>query len=381
MPDQQQGKTARPATGRRALAGAAAALALLAAAFAAAQDIRFFTIGTGSTGGTYFPIGGMIASAISSPPGAPPCERGGSCGVPGMIAVAQASSGSVENLENIRSGIIDSGLAQSDTAFWAYTGTGLYENIEPIEDLRAISHLYAEYIHIVVPAESDIQSIADLRGRRVSLGAEGSGTLIDARILLEIYGLGENLIDSEFLSPEASSDLMLANELDAYFVVGGVPFLAVEDLAESMPIRLLPIDGEAVERLLEEQPFFSAVVFAEGTYPGIGEVPTVAVGADWLTSATLDEELVYGITRALWHPTTRILLDNGHARGAEIRLEHALRGLAVPLHPGAARYYREAGLLPDLSPPEPPPGPVRDSRSPRAPAVPPQSISESPAGP
>ena len=101
-----------------------------------------------------------------------------------------------------------------------------------------------------------------------------------------------------------------------------------------------------MDQLLEERPFFSATTVEEGTYPGVDEVATIAVGADWLTSAALDEELVYGLTRALWHPTTRILLDNGHARGAEIRLEHALRGLAVPLHRGAARYYREIGLLP-----------------------------------
>lgn len=313
---------------------------------AAAQELRFFSIGTGSTGGTYFPIGGMIASSISGPPGAPPCERGGSCGVPGLIAVAQASSGSVENLENIRSGFIDSGLAQSDTSFWAYTGTGLYENIEPITDLRAISHLYAELVHVVVADDSEIASVADLRGRRVSLGKEGSGTLIDARIVMEAFGLADEDVEAAYLSPEPSSNMMLNDELDAFFIVGGAPFLAVEDLARRMPIRLLPLIGPEVEQLLGERPFFSSTVLQEGTYPGVDETATIAVGADWLTSAALDEELVYGLTRALWHPTTRILLDNGHARGAEIRLEHALRGLAVPLHPGAARYYREIGLLP-----------------------------------
>ncbi len=313
---------------------------------AAAQELRFFSIGTGSTGGTYFPIGGMIASSISGPPGAPPCERGGSCGVPGLIAVAQASSGSVENLENIRSGFIDSGLAQSDTSFWAYTGTGLYENIEPISDLRAISHLYAEQVHVVVRGESEINSVSDLRGRRVSLGKEGSGTLIDARIVMGAFGLADEDVEAFYLSPEPSSDMILNEELDAFFIVGGAPFLAVEDLARRVPIRLLPLEGPEIEQLLNERPFFSNAVLQEGTYPGVDEAATIAVGADWLASASLDEELVYGLTRALWHPTTRILLDNGHARGAEIQLEHALRGLAVPLHPGAARYYREIGLLP-----------------------------------
>ena len=348
-PDPRQQATRRRSAFRYGVPVVMALSLLIAAAGmvgATAQEIFFFSIGTGSTGGTYFPIGGVIASAISSPPGGPPCERGGSCGVPGLIAVAQASSGSVENLENIRSGFIDSGLAQSDTSFWAYTGTGLYENIEPITDLRAISHLYAELVHVVVPDDSDVHSISDLRGRRVSLGKDGSGTLIDARIVMAAYGLADEDVEAFYLSPEPSSDMILNGELDAFFIVGGAPFLTVEDLARRIPIRLLPLDGPETEQLLNEQPFFSSTVVQEGTYTDVDEVATIAVGADWLASATLDEDLVYGLTRTLWHPTTRILLDNGHARGAEIRLEHALRGLAVPLHPGAARYYREIGLLP-----------------------------------
>ncbi len=334
--------------GRKALGALTLAVFLVAAAIVSvsAQEIRFFRIGTGSTGGTYFPIGSIIASAISGPPGARPCERGGSCGVPGLIAVAQASAGSVENLENIRARIIDSGLAQSDTAFWAYTGTGLYQADGPIEDLRAIAHLYAELVHVVVAADGGIESVADLRGRRVSLGKVGSGTLIDARIVIAAYGLSEADMEPSYLSPESSSDRLLGGEIDAYFVVGGAPFLAVDDLARRMPIRLLAIEEEAAETLLEQQPFFAAVELPGDVYSGVGPVQTVAVGADWLTSATLDDDLVYGVTRALWHPTTRVLLDNGHARGADIRLKDALRGLAIPLHPGAERYYREVGMLP-----------------------------------
>ena len=324
----------------------AAALLLGTGAVHASEEISFFRIATGGVGGTYYPVGGLIAQAISNPPGSRPCDKGGSCGVPALVAVAQSAHGSVANIEAIAADHVDSGFAQSDIAYWAYTGTGLYENIEPISDLRSISHLYAELVHVVVPGDSEANSVADLRGRRVSLGKEGSGTLIDARIVMAAFGLADEDVEAAYLSPEPSSDMMLNGELDAFFIVGGAPFLAVEDLARRIPIRLLPLDGPETEQLLSEQPFFSSTVLQEGTYPGVEETATIAVGADWLASASLDEELVYGLTRALWHPTTRILLDSGHARGAEIRLEHALRGLAVPLHPGAARYYREIGLLP-----------------------------------
>ena len=315
---------------------------------AEAQDLQFFRIGTGTTGGTYFPIGGLIASAISRPWGAPPCDQGGSCGVDGLIAVAQASSGSVENVEGVATQMIESGLSQSDIAFWAYTGTGLYAESGPRDNLRAIAHLYNEMVHVVVPADSTIQSIEDLRGRRVSLGDEGSGTLIDARAILEAYGITEADIDARYLRPEPASDAMLAGELDAYLFVGGVPLLAVEDLARRMPLRLLPFNDETAWQLRSELPFFTAAMVPDGAYEGVVPVPTIAVGAMWITHADVDADLVYGLTRALWHPSTHTLLQNGHARGRDIRIENALRGLVIPLHEGASRYYREVGLLSEV---------------------------------
>ena len=335
---------------RGALLSAVLAVAAISAAppaVAADDEIRFFRIGTGTTGGTYFPIGGIIANAISRPPGAPPCEQGGSCGVPGLIAVAQASSGSVENIESIRTGIAESGLTQADIAYWAFTGTGLYEDEGPMEELRAIGHLYNELIHIVVPAGSDIHSIADLRARRVSLAEEGSGTLIDAREVLLAHGLSEDDVQAYYLHPERASDAMLAGELDAFVFVGGVPLLAIEDLARRMPIRLLPFDGEAAQRLRRDLPFFTSAVFPENAYQGVLPVPTVAVGAMWVTSAAVDADLIHGITRALWHETTAALLAEGHPRGGAIQLDNALRGIPIPLHPGAAAYYEEVGLLRD----------------------------------
>ncbi len=137
----------------RAIARASFATALAAIAFAAgttnAQDIKFFRIGTGGTAGTYYPIGGLLANAISNPPGSRPCNEGGSCGVPGLVATAVASNGSVANINGITSGQLESGFTQSDVAYWAYTGTGVYEGKPKVADLRLIGNLYPETIHIV----------------------------------------------------------------------------------------------------------------------------------------------------------------------------------------------------------------------------------------
>lgn len=353
---QQQTVPQPLALARRALGvlGMLLAALLLGAAGgpAAAQDIRFFRIGTGTTGGTYFPIGGMIAGAISRPPGSPPCELGGSCGVPGLIAVAQASSGSVENIAHLRSGAIEAALCQADVAFWAFSGSGLYAGRDPMLGLRAIANLYHETAHVVVPAGSPIRSIPDLAGRRVAVGEQGSGILVVARLILQAYGLSEQDITAVRMAPEPAGNALAAGALDAIIVVGGAPFLAVDDLARRMPIRLVPLDGEGVERLLDEKPFYTPLTLPAGTYPGVEEeTATIGVGALFVISDTVDAETAYGITRALWHPTTQALLSRGHPRGREIRLSNALNGVPIPIHPGALRYYREAGLL---SPPVPP---------------------------
>lgn len=321
-------------------------LSCLVAGASPAQDdrIRYFRIGTGTTGGTYFPIGGIIANAISKPAGSPACEQGGSCGVPGLIAVAQASSGSVENIRNIVSGASESGLAQAEVAYWAYTGTGMYAGEEPAQDLRAIARLYDELVHVVVPADSDIQSVSDLKGRRVSLGDVGSGTLADMRLILAAYGLSEKDIEPFYLKPEEAGDRLQRREIDAYAFVGGAPVLAIEDIARRMPIRLLAFADDAVERLLEENPYFSRAVLDADIYRGVGKTALLGVPALWITSARVDADTIEGITRALWHPTTQALLENGHPRGREITIDRAFNGVAIPLHPGAVRFYEEEGL-------------------------------------
>jgi len=322
-----------------------AALTVGLAGAAIAQDVKFFTIGTGGTAYTYYPVGGVIANAISKPPGSRPCDEGGSCGVDGLIASAVSSRGSVDNVNAIVSGLRNSGFAQSDVAYWAYTGTGTMDGQPPAENLRTIAALFEEHIHLVAKADSGIDSVADLEGKRVSLDEPGSGTYVDAGLILEANGLSIDDVTAEALKGNAASDALRNGRIDAFFVVAGYPTGSLVELASAEDIKLVPISGDGADALTDKYGFFAQSDIPAGTYEGIDTTPTVAVGAQWFTSAEEDEELIYQITKALWNDNSRKLLDVGHAKGRTITPDTALKGVGVPLHAGAERFYREAGLL------------------------------------
>ena len=326
--------------------GALAAAVLVAAAtLSVAQETRYFRIGTAATSGTYYPVGGLIAGAISNPPGSRPCDKGGSCGVPGLIAVAQSTQGSVQNVELIGRGQLEAGLSQSDIAYWAQTGTSTFVQRGRVEELRAVANLYAEHIHLVVPWDSPITKVAELRGKRVSLGELSSGTLVDAKLILAAYGLGEADLDPVYATPDLASDDLIAGKLDAYFLIAGAPAPAIAELASQRDIRLIPIEGPEADKLLADTKFFSRATIPANVYAGVEATATLAVSAQLVVSARLPEELVHSMARAIWHPATRALLDSGHPQGRNIRIETALDGLAIPLHPGAERFYKESGRI------------------------------------
>jgi TRAP transporter TAXI family solute receptor len=312
---------------------------------AQAEDIRYFTIGTAGVGGTYFPLAGTIANSISNPPGSRACDEGGSCGVPGLVAVAQSSHGSVANVSAIVSRGLNSGFSQSDIAYWAYSGTGTFEGQEPMRDLRVIAALYPEHMHLVTSRASGIASVKDLKGKRVSLDKTDSGTYPDAILILEAFGLQPADITVENHLPEAARDALRRGEIDAFFFVGGYPARTLTELAASDDMVLVQISGPEVDELLLEHSFFTRDEIPDGAYPNVAGQPTVAVGAQWLTSLAESDDLVYAITSALWNTTTRQLLDVGHAKGASVTRQSALDGIGIPLHPGAERFYREAGMI------------------------------------
>ena len=333
---------------RRALLGGLGAMLgglALGGRRAVAQDITFFRIGTGGTAGTYFPIGGLIANAISNPPGSGPGAAGGWGGVPGWAAPAGASNGSVANIASIANGSMQSGFVQSDIAHWALNGTGIYEGRPKVDVLRSIATLYPESFHLVARKGAGIKSMKDLKGMRMSLDEPGSGTLVDARIILAAYGMTEKDIKAEYLKPQQSADKFRDGALDAFFSVAGWPEGAIAELAATTGIDLVPIDGPEVEKLIKQYSFFAAEEIPDGAYKNVAGVKTVSVNAIWATSSKQPDQMIYNVTAALWNSNTRKLLDSGHAKGRAIKFESALQGLGIPLHPGAETFYREKGLL------------------------------------
>ena len=313
---------------KRFVAVGVAALALAGGA----QAQQFFRIGTGGTAGTYYPVGGMIANAVSQP---------------GKIVVtAQASNGSVANVNAIAGGAVESGFSQADVATWAQTGTGLYEGKPHVPGLRLIANLYPESVHIVARKGAGIKSVADLKGKRVALDEPGSGTLVNARTILAAYGIKESDIKPEYIKPNQAGDKLKDGALDAFFFTGGAPAGAISELASSgAGIELVPIDGAQAEALRKSSPFFAPDTIPADTYTGVPAVHTLAVGAQWVTSDKADANVVYEITKALYSDATQKTLAAGHAKGKLITKETAVKGAGIPFHPGAERFYREAGLI------------------------------------
>jgi TRAP transporter TAXI family solute receptor len=324
---------------------AAVIIVLCGSAPTGAQEARYFRIGAGGTGGSFFEIAGVIAGAISKPPGTPSCEKGGSCGVPGLVAVAQATQGSVDNLRLITAGQIESGIVQSDIAGWAFTGAGPFAGEGAMKQMRAVASLFPERLQIVVRADGPVKSLADLRGRRISLGETESGTLVDARILLEAAGLRERDLIAEYQRPSTAAANVGSGALDGLFLIGGVPVPALRDLAAATPIRLVPIDDDVLSRLQRIYSLYRRDIIPADAYPGIeSSTPSIGFRAIWVVAGDAPEELVYAMTKALWSEATRRLLDASGPIGRQVVLEEALDGLPVPLHPGAKRFYRETGL-------------------------------------
>lgn len=314
----------------------------LAGSLAQAQEMKFWRIGTGGAGGTYFPIGGLIANAISSPPGARSCDKGGTCGVPGLIAIAVSTNASVANVNAIHAGQLDAGLAGAQSVTQGYEGTGKFAGNKK-DNIRVIANLYPEDMHLVLPKGTKLSSLKDLNGMSVGVAAAGSGTQVSVRIILEYYGIKAN---EQELGLSQSTQRLADGQLDAFFYAGGTPFASLIQLGSTKGFELYKFSATEQKEINKIIPYYVESVIPAGTYENITtDTPTVAVNGQLITSKDQPEELIYAITKALWSKKTRGLLDKGHAKGKAIRLETALKGVLIPIHPGAARYYREVGLL------------------------------------
>lgn len=303
-----------------------------------------FQIATGSTEGIYFPVGQAMAGLISHPPGMGRCETATVCGPAGTILSARTSEGAADNMRSVNQGLVDSGLSEGDVIVAAVRGQGAFRRSGRAKHLRVIASLFVEQAHLVAAAKSDIHSVANLRGKRVMLGGmENTGAIFRARAILAAYRVGRiRLVPFETGN---AAQLLRDGKIDAFLSMTAAPLDSISDLIDQDIARLVPLDGEGRDRLLKAVPQLRAALIPAGLYPRIGAVETIGVRAYWVTRADEPDPLVYGITRAMFHPANRAALAQGHHGAGQISLYLAAQDPPAPLHSGAARFYREAGVL------------------------------------
>ena len=326
---------------------------MLVVSFGAAQTMPAripFQIVTGSTGGTYFPVGQLIAGLVSHPPGVDRCESAPVCGPSGLIVTARTSDGAVSNVLAVNAGTADSGFAQGDVVADAVAGKGAFKTAGKQSQIRIIADLFPEDVHLIVARNSKIAKVSDLRGKRISLGVESSGTSVTAHAILLAYGIAEWRLKERHDGADVDAQLMQKGQLDAFFFVGGPPVGLIDDLISRGVARLVPIDGDARAALLRAAPALQAGTIPAGTYHGTPAIETVSVHALWIVNAHAPETLVYGITKSLFNPANRPTLQEEGGSAALIRLDTAASDLPAPLHPGALRFFRESGRLAKTKP-------------------------------
>ena len=304
---------------------------ILASASIAFAAKNYVSIATGGTSGTYFPIGGAIAQAVT---------KGSD-----IQATAETGNASVANINLIAKGEIEIAFVQNDITAWAYEGKLMFKS--PMGNIRTVASLYPEHVQLILDVKSDIKTIEDLKGKRVGVGAPGSGVEGDVQAIFGAAGLKYDDMKVDFLDFGATTNRFKDNQIDAGFVVAGYPTASVMDLALTKDITLMDFDKAFLEKLSEEHPYFVPSVIPANTYSKITkDINTPAVMAILVTHDAVSEDIIYQFTKAMFENIAAI--HASHAKGKEINLETALNGLgSVPLHPGAAKYYKEKGLKVD----------------------------------
>ncbi|AVI61268.1 TAXI family TRAP transporter solute-binding subunit [Halomonas sp. GFAJ-1] len=309
----------------------AAAASMLAVALpASAQQL---SIATGGTGGVYYPIGGGFAEMINNH-------------IEGAQATAEVTGASVENMGLIMRGDADLALVLADTAYQAYTGTGDFESRQ-IENTRALASVYPNAVQLVTLADSDIHSIADLAGKRVSVGAPGSGTELNARAVLEANGVSYSDFTPQRLNFNETADAIRDGDIDAGFWSVGPPTSSILNLAATRDIRLIGLSDEEIANAQEAEAVFAPYELAADMYDGMDEaVQTIGIPNVLVVNADMDEELAYQLTQLLFENTDELIAV--HPAANDTTVEFTMNSTPVPLHPGAIRYFEEVGAdIPD----------------------------------
>ena len=308
------------------------ALTLVLAGTSIAQQKKFFVISTGGTGGTYYPLGGILAQALSQ-------------AVPEVVVTSQAGNASVANCNLIRDKQVESAFVQSNVAYNAYNGLEQFKD-KPAKNLRFIASLYPETIQIVARADSKIKTVKDIKGKRLVPGDRGSGTEVDTLNILGAYGYTYKDFSSvDWLSFSGGAQRLQDKQADVTFTTAGWPTAAITELAISTNIVLVPIDEPKIKDLTKKYPFYSRIVIPKGTYKDQEkDVPTITTMAQWVVGAEVPDEVVYKLTKALWENGAKKMAE-AHSQGKNVQPKTALAGMGIPLHPGAEKFYKEAGLI------------------------------------
>ncbi|MFF5997006.1 TAXI family TRAP transporter solute-binding subunit [Lysinibacillus sp. KU-BSD001] len=284
--------------------------------------VKYLSILTGGTQGTYYPLGGNFAELISS-----------ETGVTTTAEVSQASAANMTALQNNEGEVA---FVQTDIAYYATEGIEMFDG-QPIDTVSALGALYPETVQLVTLADSGIKSYEDLKGKKVSVGAPGSGTYANAEQLLEIHGLTMDDIQAQNLDFGESTDGISSGQIDAAFITAGYPTGAVEALNATKNVYIVPVSAEKADELIAKYPYYAVDAIPAGTYGLAEETPAVSVLAMLAVKKDLSEDLVYAMTKAIYSNTDKI----GHAKGALIKAETGLDGIGIEVHPGAKKYFDE----------------------------------------
>ena len=289
------------------------------------QEQIFLNIATGGTAGTYYPLGGALSEIWNK-------------NIPGVNSTAQSTGASVANINLLKEGKADIIMVQNDITYYAANGVELFE--EKYEDIRGLAILYPETVQLVTLANKGINSVADLKGKRVAVGAAGSGAEANARQILNAAGITYDDITEQYLSfAEASNNLKDGN-VDAAFLTAGFPTAAVTDIAAQHNLQLISLDDDLIEKLMNEYPYYTKITIPAGTYSGVDEdIQTVAVQAMLAVKSDMDEDLAYNLVKQMYDNLDRI--KAAHSVGELIKPETGTEGMPIELHPGAQKYFDE----------------------------------------
>lgn len=307
---------------RYALAATAIAVAPLAAA---EQQL---SIATGGTGGTYYPYGGGLAELINQH-------------LDGYDAVAEVTGASVENMGLVWRGDSDVALALADTVYQAYNGTDDFEGRQ-LDNIRALASIYPNALQLVTLEGSAVDSLSDLEGMRVSVGAPGSGTELNVRAMFEANGMSFEDIDAQRLNFNETADALRDGDIEAGFWSVGPPTSSILNLATTRDVTLIGFNDEEISNVMEEVPVFAPYELRAGLYEGMDEpVQTIGIPNVLVASSEMDDEVAYQITKLLFEHTDELI--DIHPAANDTTVEFSVNSTPIPFHAGALRYYEEVG--------------------------------------